>query len=113
MVRVEIERAADGAVVAFSASGHAGFSYRGTDIVCAAVSVLTQTAVNALPEHAGVTPAVEIDEESGYLRCVLPAAMGARERERAQLILETMVTGLRGIAREYSDYIQLKEVGRR
>lgn len=113
MVRVEVYRSASGEVRGFLAAGHAGYAEKGDDIVCAAVSALTQTAVNALEEHAAVKPVVEVDKKSGRLRCELPAVLDPKQAERAQIILESMVTGLRGIAREYGDYIQLKEVRER
>lgn len=81
--------------------------------MCAAVSALTQTAVIALPNHAGVNPDVAVDEESGLLTCQLPGDIGALEFDRAQLILETMVTGLTEIAREYQKYMSIREVKQR
>lgn len=113
MVRVKVFRETSGRVTGFTASGHAGFATKGSDIVCAAVSVLTQTAVLALPRHAGVTPKVSIDDDSGWLECQLPDTLSAIDGERAQVILETMVTGISEVAREYSDFVTLKEVVRR
>lgn len=110
MVRVEVYRAPTGRVVSFVASGHAKYAPKGSDIVCAAVSVLTQTVVLALPQHVGVTPTVTVDEESGRLECRLPDALNERQEEHAQLLLETMITGLVEIAREYSKFVRLKEV---
>lgn len=110
MVRVDIYRTARGDVAGFTASGHAGYAPKGSDIVCAAVSVLTQTAVLALPRHARVTPEVAVDDEEGFLTCRLPRDLDPVQAERAQIILESMVTGLFEIAREYGDYIEVKEV---
>lgn len=110
MVRVKVYRTASGEIRSFVAAGHALYDDRGKDIVCAAVSILTQTAVNALEANAGVIPRVKVDKETGRLECVLPEGLGPREAERAQIVLESMVTGLRGIAREYKEYIVLKEV---
>lgn len=110
MVQVEIYRTSAGAVSGFQAVGHAGFAEHGRDIVCAAVSVLTQTAVLALSAHAGVSPAVTVDEDSGRLVCRLPEELNPSQNERAQIILETMATGLQAVAREYGDYVTVKEV---
>lgn len=110
MLRVDIFRTAKGDVEGFAASGHAGYADEGSDIVCAAVSVLTQTAVFALSQHAGVTPAVKVDEETGFLSCRLPEQLDPVQAERAQIILESMVTGLVEVAREYGEYVELREV---
>lgn len=107
---VDIYRTTSGDVVGFTASGHAGYARKGSDIVCAAVSVLTQTAVLALPKHAGVTPTVSVDEESGLLTCRLPDQLEPQQMERAQVILQSMVTGLVEVAREYGKHVRIKEV---
>ena len=64
----------------------------------------------ALPRHARVTPEVAVDDEEGFLTCRLPRDLDPVQAERAQIILESMVTGLVEIAREYGDYIEVKEV---
>ena len=42
----------------FTASGHSGFAERGHDIVCAAVSALTQTCELGLSDVLGLEPVV-------------------------------------------------------
>ena len=65
MTTITVYTSADGAVCGFLASGHAGGKkIRGYDLVCCAVSALTQTGVNALEAVAGVTPC---DSESKRL----------------------------------------------
>ena len=57
MTTITVYTSADGAVCGFLASGHAGGKkIRGYDLVCCAVSALTQTGVNALEAVAGVSP---------------------------------------------------------
>ena len=57
MTTITVYTSADGAVRGFLASGHAGGKkIRGYDLVCCAVSALTQTGVNALEAVAEVTP---------------------------------------------------------
>ena len=57
MTTITVYTSADGAVRGFLASGHAGGKkIRGYDLVCCAVSALTQTGVNALEAVAKVTP---------------------------------------------------------
>lgn len=111
MVQVVINRTQSGDIVAFTASGHAGYAPRGRDIVCAAVSALTQAAVIGLSRHAGVDATVSIDEDSGRLDCRIDMAAIDPERHiKAQAILETMMTGLVETARSYREHIRVKEV---
>ena len=47
MIRVSL-RTENGLFTGFACKGHAGYAAAGKDIVCAAVSALTTTCVNAL-----------------------------------------------------------------
>ncbi len=48
MVSIRIQRNSDGQVIGCHLSGHAGYDEHGFDIVCAAVSALTATAMLGL-----------------------------------------------------------------
>lgn len=95
-----------GRVTGFRVRGHAGLAPRGHDIVCAAVSALTQAAVAGLEEHLGLRPTVRI--EAGRLDCQL--APGEEEDPRAQAILTTMVLGLQGVAAGRPGRVQIFEI---
>jgi len=104
VIRVEIRRRAD-RIAGFCVRGHAGLAPRGRDIVCAAVSALTQAAVAGLEDHLGLRPRVVIGP--GYLECELPP--GEEEDPRAQAILATMLLGLRGVAEGQPGRVQVRE----
>lgn len=95
-----------GGVVAFEVSGHANYAKKGSDIVCAAVSVLAQTAVGAMQEIVGDCE-YEIKQD-GYLRCAIPGNIGEQLKEKAQLILETMVIGFYQIEMEYKKFVSIR-----
>ncbi len=105
MVRVAVERASDGRITAFSVQGHAGAGRRGQDIVCAAVSVLSQTAILGLEQRLGLE--VGVRSAAGQLACRLPAGLEPALLGRAQDILETMWLGLTEIAAQYPARIVL------
>ncbi|GFN22573.1 ribosomal-processing cysteine protease Prp [Moorellaceae bacterium AZ2] len=106
MVRVTLWRDEGGRAVGFLVSGHAGYRPRGRDIVCAAVSALTQAAVMGLEEYLTVAP--EVQKGEGTLQCLLPGDLPVREREKAEVILGTMELGLRAIARSYRRFVQVE-----
>ena len=106
MVRVTVERASDGGISGFKASGHTGCGTAGQDIVCAAVSALTQTAVLGLQDHLGI--AVALTAGPGLLQCRLPAGVPDASRLRAQDILETMCLGLEAVAAQRPRAIRLR-----
>ncbi len=95
-------------ICGFLAAGHSGYRPPGEDIVCAAISALTQTASLALKKVAGVRPKVEVRD--GYLRCLLPKKLTEEQHQRTQIILETLSVGLNAIAEEYHDFLRIKEV---
>ena len=93
MTTITVYMLDDGHVKGFTASGHAGSrKIRGYDLVCCAVSALTQTGVNALFTVAGTEPDVKVDEQSGYLRCILPDEMNMQTQEKADIVLAMAVT---------------------
>lgn len=94
----------------FRAHGHAGYADPGEDIVCAAVSILTQTAVLGLEQVLGVACQLQIDEAKGLLECALPQGLPEKLWQDAQLVLEVLLVGLRSTAEEYGDYVSVKEV---
>ena len=102
MIRVTL-RMSGGEITGFECKGHAGFAEEGRDIVCAAVSILTTTCVNALESVAGVKP--EAQAKDGRMAVSLPADAG----HDAQVILRSMRQGLSDLAEEYPAYLQLNE----
>ena len=94
----------------FTAKGHTGYAEHGEDIVCAAVSALTQTAYLGLTELADAE--TEFASRDGELRLRLSPSVEGETREKAELILGTMLLGLRAIEQNYSDYLKIikKEV---
>lgn len=107
MVTVTIRRNAAGEIVAFRGDGHAGHAPRGSDVVCAAVSVLLQTVVLGLTERIGLPVGLSI--EGGVLDCRLPPSPDESRMRQAQVLLDTMVLGLRGIVESYPKHVSVHE----
>ncbi|NLL17906.1 MAG: ribosomal-processing cysteine protease Prp [Clostridia bacterium] len=105
MVTVELFLAEDDYIQAFQVEGHAGAAPYGEDIVCAAISILSQTAVVGLNHFLSLAPEVMIQE--GLLRCTLPEKLNAEEKERAQVILNTMSLGLEALEPNYGKYFKI------
>ena len=81
--------------------GHSGWAESGRDIVCAAASILGCTSVNALESVCGVIPAItEYNEDNGVLAFELPA-MTEDENEKAQIVMKTLMQGLKDLAEAY------------
>lgn len=92
----------------FRISGHAGYAPSGQDIVCAAVSFLSITVVNSLEKQLGAEGSVQ--SEDGYLSYQLPEGLSQEQRQVAQIILRTLVTGLQNLQETYPKYISIQNV---
>lgn len=90
--------------------GHAGSDEAGKDIVCAAISALTLTLVNALREERDIQFDFDIDEAEGLLRVSGVSCWGVVSRKRAEDYFRMATIGLRAIAQNYPEYVSIKEV---
>ena len=91
----------------FRVKGHALYAPHGEDIVCSAVSVLTQTALLALKELACADLNVKIAE--GNMICSVIPSDDAGVREKSSLILANMVLGLRETEKSYPGFLKIEE----
>lgn len=112
MTRVTVRYEGD-RIARLEAIGHAGEAEAGENIICAAVSVLMQTCVNAIEQIAGLTPRVTVDEARALIAVELPKLENAKARD-AQIILRTTLLGLSDISHEYPQQVALNiENGRK
>jgi len=102
---------AGGEYTGFRASGHSGYADEGSDIVCAAVSVLGVTCVNAMEKLLGVIPVIR-ENESGLLAFDLPEIPEGERRRGAQLLMGAMEQGLNDVRDAYPEYLKVQTKGR-
>ena len=97
----------DGRYKGFECKGHADFADEGMDIVCSAVSALTINAVNSIEKLTGAVISVTEAEEGGYLK----ADLDETSDEKAQLLMESLLLGIRSIEESYgTEFIKTKVV---
>ncbi len=107
MTRIVFYLNSDGDYSGFRAYGHAQeVEQNEYSMVCAAVSVLTFTTVNALERVAGLLPAVV--KKDGYLDCRIAPTNDSRWQS-SQVVLGTLKTGIEGLLAEYPKYISYHE----
>lgn len=105
MVTVEIFEDEKSQIRGFMVEGHSGFALHGEDIVCAAISVLTQTAVLGLTDYLHLNP--ELTIESGVMKCFLPKQLTENQLILTQAILRTMLLGLQATEQSYGKYLAI------
>lgn len=99
----------DGHLTGFSASDHTGYAEEGEDILCAAISAITQTALLGLADGLHINTQVKMDEAKGYLSVALPENLSQQLRREAHVILLTMKLGLESLTIDYANYLRLHE----
>ncbi len=93
--------------VGFEATGHADFADPGSDIVCSAVSALTQTTLMGLKEI--VKAPAGFSMEDGNLYCILGDDSSEEQLQEAKLLLNVMRLGLESIAQTYREHLIITE----
>lgn len=85
-------------------SGHAGYARHGEDIVCAAVSILSQTILIGLVEVLKQDVRYEISD--GYLEFSLE---NKNNNDSINALLDTFELGIENLLQEYGSYLKLKK----
>ncbi len=106
MTTVELKRT-ENKITAFTVSGHSGYAEEGEDIVCASVSSVVWCTVNGLSEIAGLP--VEYESRDGFVSCTVPP-LSPSEREKADILLESMATFLATLSGQYGNFVKVMEV---
>ena len=103
MTHIDVKRNVEGHIVECHFRGHAEAGPYGEDVVCAAISMLSQTSLLGLHEVA--QQSMEYRIEDGELDILLSEPI----TERGQTILETMLLGIKNVADQYSDFVRVSE----
>ena len=112
MTRCILFRDAEGRYTGFEVKGHSGYAEAGSDIVCAAVSILTTTCVNAMESVAGVVPQLSGGKD-GELGAMLPSGLPADKLHDWQVLLRALGQGLTDLSEGYPRYVRLSIQERR
>ena len=86
----------------FSCEGHAGYGYKGNDVVCAAVSMLVINTANAIEKFADCDfEALSLEDEIKYVFNSVPD-------DKATLLMDALLLGLEEIQKKYGKkYLEL------
>lgn len=106
MIDVDVLRAGN-QTIGFTTCGHADYDEYGRDIVCSAVSALTQTCVLGLTKVAKIDAGISVSEENG-ITCILDRNASKEQLLNAQLLFDTMIMGLSSIESAYPNTINIQ-----
>jgi len=91
-------------IVTFNIEGHSDYAEAGSDIVCSAVSAISITTINGITDVLKIKPRYVM--EDGYLNLSLQGNL-PDEIDKCQVLLETMLLGLKNLEKNYRNYIKV------
>lgn len=110
MTTVTIVKSGNGTYTGLHVSGHAMYAQAGSDIVCAAVSMLTINTVNSIDQFTDDHVTVSQDEETGILEASFAGKGGQISKETA-LLMQSFEMGVTELAKQYKE-VQVQVVKR-
>lgn len=93
---IEVKRLKNGILV----KGHAGYAEKGQDIVCCAVSVLTQTLIESAESLTADNITYDIKSGIAIIKFRHPSpSLG--------ILIDAFFVGINGVARAYPAYVKI------
>lgn len=90
-------------------SGHSDLNKKGSDILCSAVSVLSQTFILTVERVLKIKQ--QITRDNGFLSTLITLkGISAEDRLKLKLLIESLLIGLLEINGEYPDKIKIEFV---
>lgn len=102
MIVVRVDTNKEGLITGYEVNGHAGLAEAGKDILCAAVSSITQTPILGMEQHLQRHP--KVVTRDGVLQVQLDKADA-----KTQLLLMTMVSAIKQLAEDYPQNVRFEE----
>lgn len=90
--------------------GHANYRTSGEDIICAGVSMISQTVLESLVKVSKIREdeiIYNIDEDTGLLDVLIPNELNDDVLNDSQVLLKTLITGIELMIEAYPDYIKM------
>ena len=105
MTRISVEEYYDSCII--SIEGHTGFAAPGEDIVCAGVSAVCYTLVNALRRAEAEGCLFIRDERISDGSVLIEIEPYSFAREKTDTIIDTCMAGFSALEEEFPDYIEI------
>lgn len=91
-------------------SGHANYSRRGEDIICAGISMLSQTILESLVKVSKIKEEeikYNIEDKTGFLDVLIPKELDYKVFNDSQVLIKSLITGIELMIEAYPDYIKM------
>ena len=99
-----------GKFIGFECCGHTGYGKYGKDILCAALSGMTQSCMIGLTNVLGIDISLIRNDDNGYLKIELPKILEENKILDAQILLNTLYISIEDLIDGYSKYISMEVI---
>ena len=107
MTKALFFRNSEGCLCGFEIRGHSGLAPEGSDILCAAISAMSQLVINTLTEEFSVSMEIAVDPKLALLSAKLPD--GDSLTEAAKGILSGFHREIETLQKAYPRNLSLRE----
>jgi hypothetical protein len=100
----------DGRIIGFEMEGHAMFSTKGRDIVCSAISAVSQMTVVGLYHETGID---HVDIETRYhekAAYMMAKVKNGKENDKSDTLLQTLKKFMTSLQYDYPAHIKIGDV---
>lgn len=94
----------DNTITGFQSKGHAGYGIRGTDVVCASVSILIINTINSIENFTDSKCLEKINDK----RATIDFEIDGSVNPQAQLLFKSLELGIKGISESYPGNVSIK-----
>ena len=93
----------DGTLFGLQSKGHAGYGSRGTDIVCASVSILTINTINSIQKLTSD----KCNEKVNARKATIDFEIDGEVSRESKVLLESLKMGLEAISKDYPGNVKI------
>lgn len=94
----------------FECSGHTGYAEYGKDILCAALSGMTQSCMMGLTKVLKINILIKKNDDDGYLKIELPKKITEDNLRLSQILFDTLYISIKDLIDGYSKYISMEVI---
>lgn len=107
MITVLFRRSKDGMIYSCYAEGHAGYSGKGFDIVCSAVTVLLKTTVLVLSKTSGIELKTDCQKRGSLSFQVFLRERNPISESKLEYAGKFLETGLESVKKEFPQCLKI------
>jgi len=109
MTAVTLLTGKNGVLIKCQANGHSGFSKKGSDIVCSAVTVLLRTAMSVLSQNKSITLNADTTSRGNLAFCVEVKKESLETVSLLKYTADFLREGITSLTKEYPENVSFTE----